>query len=253
MDTGIFAYALLIVLGIIAGIVNTMAGGGSNLTVPALMIMGLPPEVANATNRVGVFLQTLVGVLGFKKKDKLDYSNETFLMLVPSLIGGLIGALIASFAPSTILKPLLLGTMISMALIILVFPSVTVPAEGTPIKKLKSTPLAWVGLFIAGIYGGFVQAGVGFILLLALSGFLRYDLHRATALKIFCSLAFTLIALVVFIARGQVDWVLGLILAIGFMIGAKIGVAFTVKLSPKAIKWFLFLMTLVVSIFAIFK
>ncbi len=247
-------YVGLALLGVIAGIINTMAGGGSNLTVPALMIMGHPPEIANATNRVGVFLQTVVGVLGFKKKGKLDTDNpDTFLMLIPSLIGGLIGALVASYAPTTIMKPLLLGTMITMAAIILVFPSVTIPPAGTPVNSLKSKPTAWLGLFIAGIYGGFVQAGVGFLLLLSLSGFLRYDLQRATALKILCSLVFTLIALVVFISRGQVDWLPGLILASGMMVGAQFGVALTIKLHPKTIKWFLFLMTLVVSLFAVFK
>lgn len=251
MDYTISYFAILVITGFIAGIINTLAGGGSNLTLPALMLTGMPADVANATNRIGVLMQCVVGVKGFHKHGKLD-TQDMLPVLIPSLIGGLIGSLAAVFIPVGILKPLLLGTMISMALIILIFPSVVAPPEGTPTYKVKERPLAWLGLFIAGLYGGFVQAGVGFILIVALAGTLRYDLVRSNALKMLCSLAFTFLALIIFIADDLVLWIPGLVLACGTMLGAQVAVKFALNISQKALKWFLFLMTVAASAAAMF-
>lgn len=246
-----YTYALLLIFtGLIAGVINTLAGGGSNLTVPALMVMGMPPEIANATNRVGVFLQCLVGVAGFKSKRRLD-TGAIGPVILPTLLGGLLGACAAAFAPSWLLKPLLLGAMITMALIILVSPTMVAPSEGTPVRSVKDTPVAWVTLFIAGFYGGFVQAGVGFILIAALAGSLRYDLVRTNALKMVCTLVFTALALVIFIWQGQVLWLPGLILALGTMLGAHLAVKWAISVPQATIKWFLFIMTLCASAAAI--
>ncbi len=234
---------LLVSTGIIAGIINTMAGGGSNLTIPALMIMGLPADIANATNRVGVFLQSIVAIAGFKKHNKLE-TSDVGPILLPTLVGGIVGACAASFSPEWILKPLLLTTMVGMALIILISPSTVMPAEGVTPFKVKDRPIALFTLFVAGFYGGFVQAGVGFILIAALAGSLRYDLVRTNALKMVCTLAFTALALVIFIWQDQILWLPGLILAAGTMLGAAIGVKMAIKVQATTLKWFLFIMTL---------
>lgn len=251
MDYSLGYFAILIVTGFFAGIINTLAGGGSNLTLPALMLTGMPADVANATNRIGVLMQCVVGVKGFHKHGKLD-SQDMLPVLIPSLVGGLIGSLAVIVIPVGLLKPLLLGTMISMALIILIFPSVVAPPEGTHTYKVKERPLAWLGLFFAGLYGGFVQAGVGFILIVILAGTLRYDLVHSNALKVLCSLAFTFLALVIFIADDLILWIPGLVLACGTMLGAQVAVNFALNISQKVLKWFLFLMTLVASAAAMF-
>ena len=240
----IYYYVLLVFTGIIAGFINTLAGGGSNLTIPALMVLGMPPDVANATNRVGVALQCVVGTTGFRKHGMLETSDAKPILLI-TLIGGIIGALIASYLPNLYLKPVLLGTMILMALIILIKPSTIMPPSDTPVLKVGETPQSWLVLFIAGLYGGFVQAGVGFLLIAAIAGTLRYDLVRTNALKLLCSLVFTVAALAIFIARDQVVWVPGLILAVGTMLGAYFSVRVAIKVSQKALKQFLFAMTLV--------
>ncbi len=244
-------YALLLVVtGLIAGIINTLAGGGSNLTIPGLMVMGMPPEIANATNRVGVFLQSLVGSAGFKKYQRLD-TSELGPILLPTLVGGVIGACAAAFSPSWILKPLLLGAMATMALIILVSPAMVAPPEGTPTRSVRGNAAAWLTLFLAGFYGGFVQAGVGFILIAALAGSLRYDLVRSNAMKMVCTLAFTGVALAIFIWQGQVLWLPGLTLALGSMAGAGIAVKMALNVSQNALKWFVFIMTVCASAAAI--
>lgn len=243
MDIAVGHIALLLITGLVAGVINTVAGGGSNLTLPALMVMGMPADIANATNRVGVVLQNVVALFGFKKHNKLPLDDLGPIML-PTLVGGVVGAIFASYAPVVYLKPLLLGSMIAMTVIMLVKPDVVSPPEGTTPYKMNQRPSAWWWMFVAGFYGGFVQAGVGFILIAALAGTLRYDLVRTNALKVACVLVFTLAALLLFVFRDQVLWLPGLVLACGTMVGAQLGVKFAIKAKPATLRWFLFAMTL---------
>ena len=239
MDYSPLHILALLALGYIAGIINTLAGGGSNLTLPALMVMGMPADIANATNRVGIFLQTIVGSRGFDQQGQLPL-HDIKGIFVPLASGGIIGALAASYAPVSYLKPVLLSTMIAMSLIILIKPSVVMPEPGTLPKRVSKTPSSWIMLFISGLYGSFVQAGVGFVLIIALAGTLRYDLVKSNALKLLCTLGFTSIALVVFILRDQILWLPGLILASSMMLGAHHGVKMAIKAKPQQLKWFLF-------------
>lgn len=243
---------LLVVLGFVAGIINTLAGGGSNLTIPALMISGMPPDVANATNRVGVMMQSVTGLKQFHAKGKLP-TGDIKAILVPTLLGGALGGAVASYAPAYLLKPALLLTMLGMAALMLFKPSVVLPDEGTPVKLVNETPGAWKALFAAGFYGGFVQAGVGFVLIAALAGTLRYDIVSTNALKIVCTVAFTGVALALFIYNDQVAWIPGLLLAFGSIAGAWLAVNIAINIQPKTMKWFLFVMTLVAVVAAIAK
>ena len=234
---------ILLLLGYIAGIINTLAGGGSNLTLPALMILGLPADIANASNRVGIFLQTVWGTRAFHGHGELPLQDIKGIF-IPLAIGGVLGALAASYAPTTYLKPVLLGTMVTMSLIILLRPSVVMPEPGTIPRLVRQTPSSWLMLFVSGFYGSFVQAGVGFVLIMALAGSLRYDVVKSNALKLLCTLSFTTIALIIFVAHDQVAWIPGLILASTMMIGAHHGVKFAIRAKAESLKWFLFIMTL---------
>jgi len=252
MEFTLFGALVLIAVGIVAGFINILAGGGSNLTLPALMVLGLPPEVANGTNRIAICLQCIAGALGFQHHGKLE-SGDAQAVTIPVILGALIGSLLASYFPSAYLKPALLGTMLLMAFMILVAPQVIIPEVGERSHKVSERPIANVLLFATGVYGGFVQAGVGFLLIAALAGTLRYDLVRSNALKLVCNLAITVIALVVFVFRDQVQWLPGLILAVGTMVGAYLGVKVAIKASAIALKWFVFLMTLVACGAALFS
>lgn len=246
-------YALvLVILGLVAGVINTLAGGGSNLTIPALMISGMPPDVANATNRVSVMMESVTSMKRFHTKGKLP-TEDLKAILIPTLIGGLLGGIAASYAPPSLLKPALLLTMLGMAALMLFKPSVVIPEIGTAVRRVDDTPGAWKALFAAGFYGGFVQAGVGFVLIAALAGTLRYDFVSTIALKAVCVTAFTGVALAVFIYNDQVAWIPGLLLALGGVVGAWLGVNVAMDISQKAMKWFLFIMTLVAVIAATLK
>ena len=242
LEISLVAAAAMLVVGLLAGVINTLAGGGSNLTLPVLMVLGLPADVANATNRVAVTLHGAVATAEFHRNRRLDVAGAPAI-LGYTLVGGLVGAAMASWMPVWLLKPVLLGTMLTMATILLVRPDVVAPPPGTPLVPLaESRNAKWLLLF-AGVYGGFVQAGVGFVLLAALCGSMRYDLVRGNALKVLCTLAFTLVALAVFALRGQVWWWHGLVLALGTMAGAWLGVRLALRLPHHTMKWFLFTMT----------
>ena len=232
---------LLAVVGLAgfgAGFVNVMAGGGSLLTLPALMLLGLPADLANGTNRLSIVTQSLSGIWGYHGAGKLPTRAITPVLL-PTAAGSLLGALIASYAPREWLKPVLLGVMIVMAIAMAVKPKMVVAEDGTEPLSLRDRPAAWGGLFAAGVFGGFVQAGVGFVLLAVLGGMLRYDLLRANALKLTCTLVFGVVALTVFVARDQVVWLPAAVLAVTTVAGSQLGVRFTLRVDPKVLRYVL--------------
>jgi hypothetical protein len=243
--------ALLMIAGIAAGFVNTVAGGGSVFTVPALMLLGMPADIANGTNRIGVLMQSVAGVRGFRQRGMLDQS-ALLPIAAPTVAGSLIGSLVASYLPPDILKPVLLGTMLAMTLLVVLKPS-TFPATGEQPFSITEKPAAMGWLFAAGLYGGFVQAGVGFILLAALAGILRYDLVRANALKMACTLVFGAIALAVFALRGQVLWIPGLIVGVATIIGVQLSVRFAISAQQKTLKWIFLGMAMTVCVAALLK
>ena len=243
MELDAYFLGMLILAGFFGGIVNTLAGGGSMLILPALMLLGMPADIANGTNRIGIFLQSAAAVKGFDAANKLDRA-AVLPILLPTLSGAGIGAFLASVLPNIYLKPLLLGVMVVMALV-MVLKSDAIADEDVQPRQLKSSPPAWAGLFVTGLYGGFVQAGVGFLLIAVLAGMLRYDLVRTNALKLVCTGALSLVALVIFALADQVLWIPGLILAVGTVAGAVVSVRFAVSVSQATLKWFLFIMVTV--------
>lgn len=234
-DEALLWHGALVLVGVAAGFVNTLAGGGSLLTLPVLMLAGLEAHVANGTNRVAVFLQSLAGTSAFDREGQLDRS-AAFAIALPSLFGALAGASTAAYLPGGVLKPALLVAMIAIAVLMLVRPAVLAPhPDGVP-RTLRESPAAVPALFAIGFYGGFVQAGVGILLLAALGGLLRYDLVRANALKLLVVMMFTGLALVVFIAVGQVWWIPGLALSIGTVVGSRLGVRFAVRTGHETLR-----------------
>jgi len=241
----------LITIGLMAGVINTLAGGGSNLSLPALMMYGLPADIANATNRVSVLMQSFVATRGFYQHDKIDSTSvkDSFL---PLLIGGLIGAITASYLNVELLKPVLLGTMIVVSLWV-VFKSDTDTGKQGSRKSCYDSKFAFFTTLAAGFYGGFIQAGVGFVLIATFVGVLNYDLLRANAMKMVATAIFTSIALLVFVLRDQVAWLPGIILAAGSMIGAQVAVKFAVEVKARTLKILVLLMTVFASAAAFFQ
>ena len=229
----------LIGAGILCGFINTLAGSGSLISLPLLMFMGLPANVANGTNRIAILLQSLVGVTSFKKHKVFTYQEGIWLAL-PAVIGSLVGAALAVNLNDELMTQLIAGLLIFMFFIILFKPDAWIKGQA---GLIRSKPSWWqiIIFFAIGVYGGFIQAGVGFFLLAGLVLGAGYDLIKANAIKLLIVLLYTPFALGVFIFNGQAEWKSGLILAVGNMIGAVIASKFAVSWGPKAVRYVLLL------------
>lgn len=232
-------YIILAVIGVgfVAGFINTLAGSGSLLTLPLLMFLGLPANVANGTNRIAILLQNVVGVSSFKQQKVLNFKQGLWLG-VPAIIGSIIGAQIAINLNEEIMRMAIGGVLVFMFFIILYKPDKWIKGRAGEVDA-KPGILQMIIFFFIGIYGGFIQAGVGFFLLAGLVLGAGLDLVRANALKVFIVLLYTPLALVIFIIHNQVDYKLGLILAVGNMLGAFVGAKATVSWGPKFVRYIL--------------
>ena len=239
-----YSYILVIGIGILAGIINTLAAGGSLLTLPVLMALGLPPNMANGTNRIAIFLQNVVGVTRFHQEKVMDFPSG-IKVGIPALLGAIAGAFIAVNLNDELMKLAIAGVMILVFFLILLKPNRWIKSheEHPPIPYW----LQVIVFFLVGIYGGFIQAGVGFFLLtgLVLAG--GFELLKANALKIFVILLYTPLALVIFFLHGDVDLTLGLVLAVGNMAGAWIGAKIAVKGGAKFIRYVVLVAILVAA------
>lgn len=244
--------AVLLVSGLAAGFINTLAGGGSLLTLPVLLLVGLPADMANATNRVCVFAQSFSGAMGFDKKGKLD-RKAVVVVALPTLAGAAAGAWAASVIPSDVFKPILIGTLMLVAVTLVWKPAALAPVEGSEPRKISESAWGIPGLFLIGAYGGFLQAGVGIFLLLFLGGALRYDLVRGNALKVVVICAFTVVSLVVFAIAGKIVWVPGLVLAVGTIVGAQLAVRFAIEQGTGALRKVVFATVVASCIAAIWR
>jgi uncharacterized membrane protein YfcA len=236
------AYLLLVAVGIAASTLNVLAGGGSFLTLPILIFLGLPTTVANGTNRLGVMMQNVGAVWGFHKAGVLDW-RWAMTASAPALVGSALGTWAALYVGDDLFRRILAIVMVVVTLATLVMPD---PRPDVNTRSARSWVVA-AGFFIVGVYGGFLQAGVGF-LVLAITTWARMDLVRGNAIKVVSVALLTLLALVIFIANGAVHWPMGLALAAGNTIGAQIGVYLAVR---KGHAWLRGVVTITVIAFAI--
>lgn len=239
---------LLAVMGVIAGAVNTVAGAGSLLLLPALVFSGLPDDAANATNRVGILAQTAMAVWGYRRAGLRVGKPEAALSGVV-MAGGVVGSFVATLLSARSMRIAILVAMGTMLVLSLVPPrrpparaaSPETPGDAAPAaparRPVPVTPLVVVGLALVGVYGGFLQAGVGILVLLFLTHSTRTDLLTANVLKSTATLGLTVVALVIFGLAGEtIDPARGLALAAGSGVGGAVGARATVALGERFVR-----------------
>ena len=221
--------ALVVGAGLVAGIVNAMAGGGSLLTVALLNVfVGLPGLVANGTNRVGVLVQNASSVASYRKEGIRGF-RRAVPVLVPVIAGSLLGSLLVSSVTDETFE-----RIFGILMVPLLFVSLRSPKNVG--SQINWHPVTTAVIFFGiGLYGGAFQAGVGLLIVVALSRS-GLDLVIANAVKVVVILVLTTIAVPVFIVRGQVDWGFAVVLAIGFAAGGWIGARVAVRGGEKIIK-----------------
>ncbi|MGB1110662.1 MAG: sulfite exporter TauE/SafE family protein [Gammaproteobacteria bacterium] len=218
---------LLGVLGVVAGWLNVMAGGGSMLTVPVMVFMGLPAPVANGTNRIGILVEGAAAVFTFFRKGYSDFKLSLSLAAVACLgavIGAQLGVNLDGEWFNRFLAVVIVGVMILMA-------TGHDKADEAAEKPLTRSRLIWGHVLMvgAGFWGGLIQVGVGFILMPVLHRVMGLDMVRMNMHKVFIVMSYTSVALIIFASQVEIYWSAGIALAIGMAAGGWLGAHSTIK------------------------
>ncbi|MBN2586378.1 MAG: sulfite exporter TauE/SafE family protein [Candidatus Fermentibacteraceae bacterium] len=229
-----FSAILLFLAGVAAGFINVNAGGGSFLTIPLLILLGgLSPTAANGTNRIAILLQNLFAMKNFRNHGFRDLRQGVKLGL-SAVVGAVIGSTVALEIPDDVFRIILSGVML-MALVIIFKPAGKKDVDHAG-EELRHPRLQVLMFFLIGIYGGFIQAGTGYLVIFALSVVGGLSLVKTNSLKIIVIAFYMLPSLAVFVIGGEVRWVPGLILAAGTSLGGWTGTAFAVRKGDRWIK-----------------
>lgn len=231
---------ILFAAGIAAGFVNVIAGGGSSLTLPALIFLGLDSSVANGTNRIGVLLQNVSAVYSFKNEKYLE-TAASLRLAIATLPGSIAGAILSTQLSNDVFNKIL-GIIMIGIIIMMIIPK---NKNKYPDIETKHIPIsAHISMLFIGFYGGFIQVGIGFLLMAALRELLKVNLIRVNMHKVFVVLISTVPAFMVFILTNNVHWGYGLCLASGNVLGAWFSAKIQVKKGEEFIRIFLVIVIL---------
>ncbi len=236
----------LIAAGIVVGFINTLAGGGSIISLSLLMFLGLPAPVANGTNRIAIFIQNIAATASFKQKHVLPWKKALWLS-IPAIAGSLVGAVIAVDINQHTFEIAIGIIMIVMLFVVLFKPAKYIYGK----KSISEKPIKWpvyIIFFFIGIYGGFIHMGVGYFWLTGIVLGAGFDLVKANAIKVVIILAYAPFTILVFLFNNQIHWSFGLILGAGSIIGALLASHMAVKKGVVFVKWVIIIVVLLTSI-----
>lgn len=228
-------FFILVTAGVAVGFINTLAGGGSTISLSVLMLMGLSPAMANGTNRIGIAIQNMVGVGSFKQQGVLD-TKKGLLLAIPATIGSVLGAFIAVDLNEAIFEKAM-GIVLLVMLVFTLFNPQKLINEQTELVNKSLSWKQYLLFFFIGVYGGFIHLGIGYFLLASLIMGAGYELVKANAVKVLIVLLYTPFSLAVFIWNDMIDYEMGFSLAIGTAIGAFVASRMAVKRGAEFIRW----------------
>ncbi|GAK10541.1 sulfite exporter TauE/SafE family protein [Geomicrobium sp. JCM 19039] len=244
MDLQLWSYLIIFFVGIVAGVINTVSAGGSLLTLPMLIFLGLPSSEANGTNRVAIVVQSITSVLAFRKRGKLE-TKVSSLVVLPAIVGSILGSMAAVNISDGLFQIILAITMVVTIFFIVWDPT---KRSGKEMNLSLNRKALGALLFLAiGFYGGFIQVGAGFYIVLTAMFIFQLSFIHANSVKVLVTGAYIFVSLLVFGLNGEVNWWLGLVLALGNATGAWIGSQIIMSSQTKWIKWILFATVLVMA------
>ena len=227
---------ILVVAGVAAGFINVIAGGGSLLSIPALMWVGLDGASANGTNRIGVLIQSVASTARFAKTEVHSF-KESGLLALALLPGGLIGAYWGTLIEGVWFNRLLAFVML--------FVLVTMDMEGRPNQsphksadktRLKNPAVVYSLTGLIGFYGGVIHIGIGLLIMAVLTRVGGLNLKYTNMHKMIMVIPYTLFAIMIFSCYHEIAWVAGLMLAVGASVGGWLGAKIAVEKSEKRIR-----------------
>jgi uncharacterized membrane protein YfcA len=225
---------LLVAVGIVGGFLNVMAGGGSLLTVPVMVFMGLPGPVANGTNRVAILAQNLTAITTFARRGFRDFRLSLTLAacaLPGAVTGAMLGTRLEGVWFNRALALIMLGVMLIMH-----FGRGSTPAREDHTPSRRQLIQGHALMLGAGFWGGFIQLGVGFIIMPILNRVMGLDLVRTNMHKVFIIAVYTVAALAIFASQVELLWAVGIALALGNSMGGYLGAHFTISKGERLIR-----------------
>lgn len=247
--------ALIFAAAALAGMMNTVAGGGTLITFPVLVWLGLDPKVANATSTVALWPGLFGGVFGFRREIKDSRSHLLWLGLT-SIVGGGVGAMLLILTPSQTFARLV-PYLILFATALFTLQEPISRRLRLPANALPSGVKGWVGpvliQFFSSIYGGYFGAGNGILMLAALGLFGLKDIHRANGIKNFLGICINSIAVLAFTVSGLVYWPNVLLMTVGAIIGGYYGASAARRLGRTFVRRTIVVIGLVIGILMLWR
>lgn len=256
MELSLTVISILLASGLVVGFINTLAGGGSAISLTVFMALGLPVTVANGTNRIAIVMQNLSATATFTRKRLIDW-NTGLRLGIPTILGSVVGAQIASGLDDMLfwlfgyrlpagiddrIFQICLAVVMVSVLVFMIFGDRLLKKSGSEVHKVK--PLHYIVFFLIGIYSGYMFVGTGYLVLLTTLGLLHLNIVKSNVLKNFIILLAVPFSLAVFIINGDVNWVYGLIHGAGNMVGAFIASHYAIGWGTKFLRWFVVVVVL---------
>lgn len=241
---GNYAYPLLFAVGVAVAFVNSVSGGGSTLSLPVLIFLGLPAATANGTNRLGILLGSLSSLFAFRSQG-IFLPRLAFKVGWPAAIGSLAGSLIAVRVSDRIFNPILAGIILFVAVMTIKGHKPN-PSLGQD-PALRGDLIAFAAYLGIGFYGGFIQAGSGLIMMYAFTRLGNLDIFQVNALKVANTVLFISISLLTFAAAGRIDWPMAAALAAGNLAGGWMGAHWQIRSGEAWVNRFLLWTALAMS------
>ena len=232
-----------IVIGSLAGFMNTVASSGTAITLPIMIFYGIDPLIANATNRLPVFVGFLTSVINYSKSGKIPW-KRSILLAIPIACGTAIGALFVGSLPKTYSEFFVVIALFISLILVVLNPRRFLVSKNIGIKEINGMTIFM--MFIIGIWAGIIVLDSAIFVLFTLVLMMRYELIHANVIKSVLILTVGLVSLCIFLFSGKVDWTAGILLSIGSIIGSYLGSNFALKESSKI--WVFRMIKLVISI-----
>ena len=240
MELSFAIIIILLVSGLIVGFINTLAGGGSAISLTVFMALGLPVHVANGTNRIAILMQNLSSTATFFRKGMLDV-RFGLRLAIPVIAGAIAGAQIAVTIDERIFHICLALVMVSV-LVFTLLGDRLLHRSGAAVRHIR--PVHYLVFFLIGIYCGYIFVGTGYIVLLATMGMLHMGIVRSNVIKNFIILLAIPFSLAVFILNGDVNWIFGLVHGAGNMVGAFLASHYAIGWGTRFLRWFMIVIVL---------
>lgn len=211
-----------------AGIINALAGNGSVITLTVLTeLLGLPGNIANGTNRVGVLMNAAGAMTGFRGKREIEYSRY-WKYILPVIFGAIVGTIVATYVTHAQFMGVFRFLMIVMLIVILVKPERWLIAHAE--KSILPGWVVWPMMLLLGFYGGFIQMGMGIFYLAVLVLVARLPMIESNTIKAITVGSFTLIAVIIFAWADQIIWTIGLVMGAAQFLGGWMAAHYASKI-----------------------